>query len=214
MATIREYAAGAGTVQAREEDTSALGKRPHRRLLREAVLMYEANQRAGTHSTKTRAEVWFTNKKPWKQKHTGRARAGTRRSPLWRKGGTIFGPKPRDYGWSMPRKALRAAVRSALLGKLIDGEVSRIRGLALDRPSTKPFAAAMTALGLEGSVLFVLESPDVVRFRSARNIRGADVRCAADVNAYDLLSHRNVVLLDDALDDVLRGTGGKGGDDA
>src|SRR5689334_2595513 len=123
-ASIPVYRFGDGTMGQREEDVALLGKRPHRRLLREAVVMYEANQRAGTHCTKTRAEVDYSNKKPWAQKHTGRARAGTRRSPLWRGGGIMHGPRPRDYSYGMPRKALRAAVRNALLGKFLDAEVA------------------------------------------------------------------------------------------
>jgi large subunit ribosomal protein L4 len=213
MATIRVYSSANGSVITREEDTAALGKRPHRRLLREAVLMYAANRRSGTHSTKTRAEVHYTNKKPWKQKHTGRARAGTRRSPLWRGGGVIFGPRPRKYGWAMPRKALRAATRSALLGKASDGEVSRVIGLELSKPSTKAFAAVVQALGLKGTVLFVLEAHDDVMFRSARNIAGATVRVANDINALDLLAHRNVVLVNGALGSLNTGLETGGGND-
>lgn len=209
MANIQVYRFPEGKVESREEDVSVLGKRPHRRVMREAVLMYEANRRAGTHSTKTRAEVNFTNKKPWAQKHTGRARAGTRRSPLWRKGGTIFGPKPRDYGWSMPRKALRAAVRSALLGKFIDGEVKALDGVSLEKPSTKAVAGALAALEVAGSVLMITPERDDVFFRSARNLAGASVRTAAEVNAWDLLAHRNVVLVNGALEPLLRAAAGK-----
>jgi len=205
MATIQVYSFPDGKIAQREEDVAALGKRPRRRLLREAVLMYQNNQRSGTHSTKTRAEVNFTNKKPWAQKHTGRARAGTRRSPLWRKGGIIHGPHPRDYGSHMPRKSLRAALRSAVLGKLIDGEVSVVEGLRLDAPSTRKVAGVLGALGLKGSTLLVLGAADDVVFRSARNLRDASVRTAADVNAHDVLSHRNLLLADGALEAILKG---------
>lgn len=179
--------------------------------------MYEANRRAGTHSTKTRAEVSFTNKKPWAQKHTGRARAGTRRSPLWRKGGIIFGPKPRDYGWDMPRKALRAAARSALLGKFLDGEVKALDGVSLEKPSTKRIAAALAALEVGGGALLVLPARDDVFYRSARNIEGVTVRTAAEVNAWDLLAHRNVVLVNGAFAPLLEAAvagGESGGKDA
>ena len=212
VASIRVYRLPEGKVEERDADVSTLGKRPHRRVLREAVIMYEANRRAGTHATKTRAEVDFTNKKPWAQKHTGRARAGTRRSPLWRKGGIIHGPQPRDYSYAMPRKALRAAVRSALLGKLLDGEVRALEGLALDAPSTKKVAAAVKALGLAGTTLFVTPARDEKFWLSARNLDGASVRPAAEVNAYDLLAHRNVVLVDGALEvlTTAAGTAGEG----
>ena len=211
MASIRVYRLPEGKVEERDTDVSGLGKRPHRRVLREAVIMYEANQRAGTHATKTRAEVDFSNKKPWAQKHTGRARAGTRRSPLWRKGGIIHGPQPRDYSYGMPRKALRAAVRSALLGKLLDGEVGALEGLSLDAPSTKKVASAVKALGLRGTTLFVTPALDEKFWLSARNLEGASIRPAAEVNAYDLLAHRNVVLVDGALE-ALTAAAGKAGE--
>lgn len=207
MASISVYRFPEGKVEERPADVSGLGKRPHRRVLREAAIMYEANRRAGTHCTKTRAEVDFTNKKPWAQKHTGRARAGTRRSPLWRKGGIIHGPRPRDYSYAMPRKALRAAVRSALLGKLLDGEVRAVEGLSLDAPSTKKVATAVRALGLAGTTLFVTPARDDAFWRSARNLAGASVRPAAEVNAYDLLAHRNVVMVNGALEALTAAAG-------
>jgi len=207
MANIQVYRFPEGKVEAREADVSGLGKRPHRRLMREAVLMYEANRRSGTHKVKTRAEVNYTNKKPWAQKHTGRARAGTRRSPLWRKGGIIHGPRPRDYSYGMPRKALRAAVRSALLGKILDDEVKALDGVSLEAPSTKKVAAALRALEVRGSALLVTAARDDRFYRSARNIEGATVRAAADVNALDLLAHRHVVLVNGALEALLAAAG-------
>ena len=211
MANIQVYRFSDGKVEKREADVAVLGKRPHRRVMREAVVMYEANRRAGTHSTKTRAEVNFTNKKPWAQKHTGRARAGTRRSPLWRKGGVIHGPRPRDYSYGMPRKALRAAVRSALLGKFLDGEVAALDGFALETPSSKRVAAALKALSLGGTTLLVTPAHDDLFFRSARNLMGATVRAAAEVNAYDLLAHRNVVLVNGAFDALVKASGAASG---
>jgi large subunit ribosomal protein L4 len=210
MANIQVYRFSDGKVEKREADLATLGKRPHRRLLREAVVMYEANQRAGTHCTKTRAEVAYTNKKPWAQKHTGRARAGTRRSPLWRGGGIMHGPRPRDYSYGMPRKALRAAVRSALLGKFLDEEVAAMDGVALDAPSTKKVAAALKAMNITGTTLLVTPAHDGVFFRSARNIRGATVRAAAEVNAFDLLSNRNLVLVNGALEVLVKASGAAG----
>lgn len=205
--SIQVYQFGDGKVGRREEDVALLGKRPHRRLLREAVVMYEANQRAGTHCTKTRSEVDYSNKKPWAQKHTGRARAGTRRSPLWRGGGIMHGPRPRDYSYGLPRKALRAAVRNALLGKFLDEEVAAMDGVSLDAPSTKKVAAALKAMKLDGSTLLVTAAPHDMLYRSARNIEGVAVRAAADVNAYDLLSHKNLVLVDGALVALVKAVG-------
>ncbi len=207
MANIQVYQFGDGKVGRRDEDVALLGKRPHRRLLREAVIMYEANQRAGTHCTKTRAEVSYTNKKPWAQKHTGRARAGSRRSPLWRGGGIMHGPRPRDYSYGLPRKALRAAVRNALLGKFLDEEVAAMDGVALEAPSTKKVAAALRAMNLEGSTLLVTAAQNDMLYRSARNIEGVAVRAAADVNAYDLLAHKNLVLVNGALEALVKAVG-------
>jgi large subunit ribosomal protein L4 len=207
MASIQVYKFADGKVGKRDEDVAPLGKRPHRRLLREAVIMYEANQRAGTHCTKTRAEVSYTNKKPWAQKHTGRARAGTRRSPLWRGGGIMHGPRPRDYSFGMPRAALRAAVRSALAGKFIDEEVAAMEGVSLEAPSTKRVAAALRAMKLAGTTLLVTAARDDMLYRSARNIDGVAVKAAADVNAYDLLSHKNLVLVNGSLEALLKAAG-------
>ncbi len=119
-------------------DGAQLGDKVKVRLLRQAVRMYEANQRLGTHSTKTRGEVNFSERKPYKQKGTGNARRGDFNSPLLRKGGVIFGPKPRDYSHTLPRKALREALRSALSGKLRDGEVGTLAGTASASPAPRP----------------------------------------------------------------------------
>jgi large subunit ribosomal protein L4 len=212
MASIQVYRFPEGKVEQRDADVASLGKRPHRRVMREAAIMYDANRRAGTHSTKTRAEVNYTNKKPWAQKHTGRARAGTRRSPLWRGGGIIHGPHPRDYSYAMPRKALRAAVRSALLGKFLDDEVAALDGVALDAPNTKTVASALKALGVEGRALLVTAARDENFYKSARNIDGATVRIAAEVNAFDLLANRNLVLVNGALEALLKATGASAGE--
>ena len=207
MANLQVYRFPEGKIEQREADVTTLGKRPHRRLLRQAVLMYAGNQRAGTHCTKTRAEVNFTNKKPWAQKHTGRARAGTRRSPLWRGGGVIHGPRTRDYSWNMPRKSLRAAMRSALLGKFQDDEVSAMDGVTLEAPSTKRIAAALKSLGVSGTTLLVTPVRDDLLYKSARNIEGTRVRPAAEVTAFDLLAHRHVVLVNGAFEPLMKASG-------
>ena len=116
------------------------GGKVRRELLRDAIIMHEANHRRGTASTKTRGEVKGGGRKPWKQKHTGRARAGDIRSPIWKGGGVVFGPRPRDYSFSIHRKAKKVALQSAILSRLIDNEVVLIDKLALDSPSTKKLA--------------------------------------------------------------------------
>ena len=184
-------------------DGAPLGDKVKMRLLREAVRMYEANKRLGTHSTLTRGEVNFSERKPYKQKGTGNARRGDFNSPLGRKGGVIFGPRPRDYSYGMPRKALREALRSALAGKLRDGEVATFKA-GFDKPSTKTAAAALAGLGCEGTACVVLPKPDAVQWKSFRNIAGCTVTRASDLNALDVLRHRNVVFVDDAWDVLMQ----------
>src|SRR5262245_19725338 len=175
-------------------DVASFGARAPRRIQREAVLMYQANRRQGTHDTLTRAEVNDSKIKPWKQKHTGRARAGFKGSPLWKGGGIIHGPHPRDYSYHRPRKELRAAARAALAGKFRDGEVAFVDGLAFDAPKTRKVAAMVDALAMRGPWLIVVAEHDENAWKSARNVKGVSMMRAADVNAYDLLRHRTLVL--------------------
>jgi large subunit ribosomal protein L4 len=193
MPSFKLYRFSDGGVGATDVDTASFGARSPRRILREAVLMYQANQRAGTHDTLTRAEVNDSKIKPWKQKHTGRARAGFKGSPLWKGGGIIHGPHPRDYSYARPRKELRAATRAALGGKLRDGEVAFVEALSFDAPKTSRMAAMIESLGMRGPWLLVVEGDDVNIMKSARNVAGLEVVRAADVNAYDLLRHRTIL---------------------
>ena len=181
-------------------DESVFGEVVLKRLLREAVLMYEARKRVGTHSAKTRAEVRGTTHKPWRQKGTGRARSGTRKSPIWRGGGVIHGPKPRDYSYSMPRKALRVALRSALLGKLRDGEVMGIDKIELEAPRTKSIVEALKALNIEGSAMLVLPESHEMAYKSGRNVARTSIAIAQELNAYDVLKHGTIVVVGDALE--------------
>lgn len=192
----------AGTVKV---DAAALGGKVRTRLVHEACVMYEANKRVGTHKTRTRAELAFANKKPWKQKGTGRARAGTRRSPIWRGGGTIFGPVPRDYSYSMPVKARRRATQSALLSKFRDGEVVLVSGIELKEGKTKEIVGALKKLGLTGErrVLIGLPAYDERFHRAARNIEDVAVLPVQDFNAYDLLRNKMLVLTKPALEKAL-----------
>src|SRR5688500_5613369 len=151
MVQIKYYSGGA--VSTRDVDANVFGDRVLGRMLKEALVMYEANKRAGTAKTKERGEVKGPNKKPWKQKHTGRARAGTSKSPLWTGGGRIFGPRPRDYEYHIPIKERRLALASALLSKFRDGEVTVVDGLPKDKPSTKSAFGVLAAAGVEGSAL-------------------------------------------------------------
>lgn len=164
-------------------------------ILHSAVTNFLANQRQGTHATKTRGLVRGGGKKPWRQKHTGRARAGSIRSPLWRKGGTIFGPQPRDYSYSIPKQARRLALNTALSAKLKDGEITFIDDLSIEKPRTKDMVSIIKNLGLEGQNLLIVIPKDnnVIRL-SARNIPEVNVMRAADLNTYSVISHDRLLI--------------------
>lgn len=184
----------------KEVDDSPFGDRIRRRLMFDAVLMYEANRRVGTSSTKGRGEVAGTSRKPYSQKSTGRARAGTLQSPVRRGGGISFGPGPRDFSYTMPKKQRRLALASAVLSKLRDGEVALVDKFGMSGPKTKDCAAFLGHLGLDGSKLVVTADADETLYLSARNIRGVAVRTQADLNAWDVLRYRNLVMTDDAFE--------------
>ena len=164
-------------------------------VVHDAVVNFLANQRQGTHSTKTRGMVSGGGKKPWKQKHTGRARAGSSRSPLWRGGAIIFGPQPRDYSYELPKKARKAALRAALSGKLADGELTVINELSMEKPRTKDMTALLKTLDLTGkSTLIITPDYNKTVVLSARNIPDVTIRRVSDLNSYDIVSHRMVLM--------------------
>ncbi|HVY60592.1 MAG TPA: 50S ribosomal protein L4 [Planctomycetota bacterium] len=201
MSVAGEKASASGTATV---DPAKLGGKVRTRLVQEACVMYEANKRVGTAKTKTRAELAYANKKPWRQKGTGRARAGTRRSPIWRGGGTVFGPIPRDHGYAIPTKARRRATQSALLSKFRDGEVTLVSGIEIKEGKTKEVAAALKKLGLAaGKVLLVIPAYDEKLHRAARNIENLTVLPASDLNAYELLKSKRLLMTKPALDKAL-----------
>lgn len=165
-------------------------------LLYEAVRHHMAGQRAGTAKTKSRWEVAGSGKKLWKQKGTGRARMGSIRSPLWRKGGTVHGPKPRDYSYRLNKKMIQGALRSALSGKLQDGELTVVRSFDLTGHKTKLFRGILGKFGFPGKVLLV----DVVGEGSrnlilaSRNLPEVKLSATHEVTVYDLLSYKNVLM--------------------
>lgn len=168
-------------------------------LLHQAVVMYLNNQRQGTASTKTRAEVRGGGRKPWRQKGTGRARHGSIRSPIWVGGGVTFGPKPREFRQSMPKKARRAAMRSALSAKVREGNVIVVDALTLAEPKTKQMAAVLGRLSAERKPLIVLADRDRNVELSTRNLPGAGTTQAGDMNVYQVLAHDKLVLTKDAV---------------
>ena len=185
---------------ARDFDASVFGEKVFYRLLKDSVDMFRANQRQGTVKTKIRSEIAFSGKKPWKQKHTGRARAGDKKSPIWRKGGTCFGPRPRDYSFYMPAQQRRVALRSALFGKLKDSEVGLFDASAFTAPSAKNARAFIEAAGTPRRMLIVLDAPNENVWKSFRNFQGVAVRTALELCAHDVITTGLVLVEAKALD--------------
>jgi large subunit ribosomal protein L4 len=165
-----------------------------------AVVNFLANQRQGTHATKTKGLVSGGGKKPWKQKHTGRARAGSIRSPLWRGGGIIFGPQPRDYSYNIPKKAKRLALLAAFQEKISSGGIIIIDNFAIEKPKTKEMVSVLKNLGLTNkSVLIVIPEKDDKVTLSARNIPGVGIVRASDLNTYDVIAFNTLLMTKDAV---------------
>jgi large subunit ribosomal protein L4 len=174
------------------------GAKTRLHLLHQTVLMQLANRRAGTAATKSKGWVRGGGKKPWRQKGTGRARAGSIRSPLWVGGGTIFGPQPRDYSFRMPRKARKEALLSALSLKNRDGKIIVVDKLDLEEPKTKLMVKALAELKVT-SALIVISQPDEKIERSSRNIPAVKVLRVEGLNVYDLVRYEHLVLTEGAL---------------
>jgi large subunit ribosomal protein L4 len=198
-----------------EVDPAAFGGKISRQLMHEVVLMYLANQRAGTHHTLRRGQVAGSTKKLFRQKGTGNARAGTKRTNKRRGGGTAKGPKPRDYEYHLPKKAVRAATRMAILSKFIDGQAVVIDELALAAPKTKEIAGVLKAIKIgkkateggekeltlaDATVLIGTAGMDANVYKSARNIEGVKVLPAAEFNCYTVLKQKRLVLTRAALE--------------
>jgi large subunit ribosomal protein L4 len=170
--------------------------KPH--LLHEVVVWQLAKRRAGTASTKSRSEVRGGGKKPWRQKGTGRARVGSRRNPVWRGGGVAFGPKPRDYAYSLPKKVKKAALRSALSSKLGEEKLTVLSGFGLEEIKTKDFVSVLGALAVN-NCLVVTPGADEMLEKSSRNVPKVKVLRAEGLNVYDILKYDRLVLLQDAV---------------
>lgn len=178
---------------------------PNDSVIYEAVRMYRSNKRSGTASTKTKGEVRGGGRKPWRQKHTGRARAGSIRSPLWPGGGTTFGPKPRDYYYRIPHKKLKLAFFSSLSYKAKEGKIILVDKLTFPEPKTKLFKAMLGALGLDSfpkNILFVSAKIDDKFHKAGRNIKGMLFKDAKSLNAYDVLCSDTIVFSSDGLESL------------
>jgi large subunit ribosomal protein L4 len=163
-------------------------------LLYEAVRQYQAGQRAGTHKTKVRSEVAGSGKKLWKQKGTGRARMGSIRSPLWRHGGTVHGPVPRDYSYKLPKKMLLGALRSALSAKVRDGELKVVQSFSFSDHKTKNAMNALAKLEAGRTVLVVDNGENRNLELGVRNLKGITLLATREVNPFHLLGHQSVLL--------------------
>jgi large subunit ribosomal protein L4 len=166
----------------------------------DTVVAYMAAQRSGTASTKTMGEVNGSGKKPWRQKGTGRARAGSFASPLWRGGGVVHGPKPRDFSKKVTRKTKQLALRKALTERLNAGDVTVLESIKLDSPKTKGFVGVLNSLNVNGTTLLVAESGDQNLSLASRNVEGVELVSPQSLNTYQLLRYKNVVFTRGAIE--------------
>lgn len=177
-----------------ELESPVFSVEPSKHLAHAAVVMQQACERQGTASTRGRGEVSGSGKKPWKQKHTGRARAGSIRSPIWRHGGTVFGPKPRSYAKDLPKKKYRAALWSALSAKLAEGAILVVSDLSLEQPKTKGLAKILAQLGLTAKTLVVAGVGRTNLDRAARNLSAVKVVRPESLNVYDVLRYDSILI--------------------
>jgi len=182
-------------------DETVFGNKVKKRLLHEIVILYERNKRQGTAATKNRRAVVGSTAKPWRQKGTGRARSSSNRNPIWKGGGAIFGPSPRNYHGTIPKKMRRAACDSALLSKFLDDEVRVVDALHFEQPKTKQMVSLLTNLKIDNNCLLALKVPDANILKSAQNIKGIEVMRLSDLNAYDILRKKTLLLTKDAIDE-------------
>lgn len=182
-----------------ELNESLFGVKVSPHLLHDIVRMQLAKRRAGTASTKTRGEVRGSSKKPWRQKGTGRARAGSRKSPVWRGGGTVFGPRPRSYGQSLPKKVRRLGLRMALSTRFAEEQLVVLDNFQLEEIKTKKFMEVMKAFDIKNALVVTPEHNEALE-KSSRNVPGYKVIPSAGLNVYDVLLHSHIVLLQPSID--------------
>lgn len=183
-------------------DPAVFGVKPNEAVVHQVVKAQRAGARGGHASTKTRGEVSGGGVKPWRQKGTGRARAGSIRSPLWKGGGTIFGPSPRDYSQRVPRKMRKLALRSVLSSKAASGNVIIVDGFGLSEPSTKKAAAVLGKLDVQGKVAVICSAEDETTAKSVRNLPWAKVFTSNKLNVYDVLDNDTLVMTRAAFEHV------------
>ena len=199
MPTVSVYDMTGKETGKMELSDAIFGIEPNKAVMHSAVVNYLANQRQGTQSTLTRAEVSGGGKKPWRQKGTGHARQGSTRSPQWTHGGIAFGPKPRSYRYAIPKKMRRLALKSAFSDKVATGDMIVLDALTLEEIKTKTVAAMLKALGAEKKVMIVLPEKDETVLKSARNIPGVNVTLVNPLNTYEVLNADKFIVLKDAV---------------
>lgn len=202
MPTVDVYNMKGKVVGQMELDDAVFGTPINTHVLHLAVMKQLAGQRLGTHDTKTRAEVRGGGKKPWKQKGTGRARSGTRRSPIWVGGGIAFGPTPRKYSFDLPRKVRRLALRCALSAKAQSGEILVLEALEFTEPKTRLMVDTLHNLKVSGKTLVVLSEYNENIEKSARNIPGVRIEEARGINVYDIINCQKLVITKAAVEKV------------
>ena len=181
---------------------AVFGIEPNESVLHDSVKNYLANQRQGTQSALTKGEVDYSTIKPWRQKGTGRARAGYKGSPVWYHGGVAFAPKPRDYSYTLNKKVKRLALKSALSAKAQDNEIFVIDGLKVEEPKTKAFKAFLNKVGATGKTLVITAEKDELVIKSARNIPGVVTTMATILNPYMVLNNTMLVVDKTALEKI------------
>lgn len=199
MATVEVKNLEGQTVKQLELADTVFAVKPNQSLLWEAVKVYLASRRRGTHSTKSRGEVSGGGKKPWRQKGTGRARVGSTRSSLWRHGSIAHGPKPRDYSYALPEKMVRGALRSALAAKYQENKLTVVDQFDLKGAKTKTFAGALQKLGIEKKVLVVNDHANKNLELSSRNVEGCELVRHHQVHPYHVISHERLLISEGAL---------------
>ena len=177
-----------------ELSEAIFGIEPNKSVLHDSVKNHLANLRQGTQSALTKGEVSYTTRKPWRQKGTGRARAGYAGSPVWYHGGVAFAPKPRDYSYTLNKKVRRLALKSALSAKAAEDEIVVIDGLKVEDIKTKPFAEFLKKLGVENKALVITENADEMVVKSARNIPGVVTTTAKILSVYDIIKAKSLVV--------------------
>ncbi|MEO3947982.1 50S ribosomal protein L4 [Gorillibacterium sp. CAU 1737] len=202
MPKVAVYNVSGSEVGEIELSESVFGIEPNVHVLHSAVVMQQASLRAGTHSTKGRSEVRGGGRKPWKQKGTGRARQGSIRAPQWKGGGIVFGPTPRSYGYKLPKKVRRLAIKSALSSKVIDNNIVVLDQLSITAPKTKEIVSLLKNLKADRRALVVTGEFNENVALSARNIPGVKFVSASGINVLDVMLHDKLIITKEAVEKV------------